>query len=62
MGKAGFQAVYAMVQKMGKKNLVADMCKCTRCGLCQKQCPVNNIKVDKDSITFFENCVSCSGG
>lgn len=46
-------------RKWAKKGLVADMDKCTRCGLCQKQCPVNNIKVNKDSITFFEKCISC---
>ncbi|ABN54165.1 MAG TPA: 4Fe-4S ferredoxin [Hungateiclostridium thermocellum] len=57
--KPVFKLFMLWSRKWAKKNLVADMCKCTRCGLCQKQCPVNNIKVDKDSITFFENCVSC---
>ncbi|RXE58160.1 EFR1 family ferrodoxin [Acetivibrio mesophilus] len=57
--KPVFKLFLLWSRKWAKKSLVADMGKCTRCGLCQKQCPVNNIKVNKDSITFFENCVSC---
>lgn len=46
-------------KKWAKKGLSVDMDKCTQCGLCQKQCPVNNIKVNKDSVTFSDKCISC---
>jgi NAD-dependent dihydropyrimidine dehydrogenase PreA subunit len=57
--KPVFKLFMLWSKKWAKKSLIADMSKCTRCELCQKQCPVHNIKVNKDSITFFENCVSC---
>jgi ferredoxin len=46
-------------KKWAKKSLTVDMGKCNQCGLCQKQCPVNNIKVNKDSVMFFDKCISC---
>jgi len=46
-------------KKWAKKSLEVDMDKCTRCGLCQRQCPVNNIKVEKDSVIFSNKCISC---
>ncbi|NLL05406.1 MAG: 4Fe-4S binding protein [Clostridiaceae bacterium] len=46
-------------RKWAQKGLVVDMERCTRCGLCQKQCPVDNIEVNKDKVTFFDKCISC---
>jgi len=58
-GKPVFKLFMLWSRKWAKKGLVVDMSKCTRCGLCQKHCPVNNIKVNKDSIAFSDNCTSC---
>ena len=32
---------------------------CTHCGICEKVCPVNDIKVSEDSVTFGKNCAQC---
>jgi Pyruvate:ferredoxin oxidoreductase and related 2-oxoacid:ferredoxin oxidoreductases, delta subunit len=42
---------------MGKNMLVSE--KCTKCGLCVKNCPGNNIIIDKDKIKFKKNCSAC---
>ncbi len=46
-------------KKWAKKSLSIDDSKCTRCGLCQKYCPVNNISMDKHGISFENKCISC---
>lgn len=33
--------------------------KCTLCGTCVKLCPLNNIKIKNDKITFLHNCANC---
>ena len=32
---------------------------CIHCGICEKVCPVNNIKVTKDKVLFGKECVLC---
>ena len=32
---------------------------CDHCGICEKLCPVQNIKVTSDSVTFGDNCQQC---
>lgn len=44
-------------RKMGK-NLKADS-KCTLCGLCVKNCPVNNIKIIDGKVVFGVSCELC---
>jgi ferredoxin len=39
-----------------KKFTVEDHC--TKCGVCVKVCPVNNIKLE-DKISFNDNCIGC---
>ena len=57
--KPVFRLFVIWSKKWAKKALAVDMDKCTRCGLCQKGCPVNNIEVSSDKVTFFEKCISC---
>lgn len=33
--------------------------KCTLCSACVKLCPLNNIKIKNDKITFMHNCTNC---
>jgi ferredoxin len=44
-------------RKMGK-NLKSDS-KCTLCGLCVKNCPVDNIKIINDKVVFGVSCELC---
>ncbi|WP_010248959.1 EFR1 family ferrodoxin [Acetivibrio cellulolyticus] len=46
-------------RKWAKNSLTVDADKCTRCGLCQRNCPVNNISIDKNNISFKDKCISC---
>ncbi len=32
---------------------------CTLCGICERVCPVNNITVFDNSVSFGDNCVDC---
>lgn len=32
---------------------------CTNCGLCQKTCPVNNIRYEQGKIQIADNCANC---
>ena len=57
--KPVFKMFDMWAKKWAKKGLAVDMDKCTRCRICQKQCPVNNIKVDKNSVAFYDKCISC---
>lgn len=41
------------------KNFSADD-NCIRCGLCVRQCPQNNIVLNKDGIIFKRNCMMCT--
>lgn len=58
-GKPTFWLFVRWSKKWAKKALSVDMNKCTRCGFCQKACPVKNIEVSSDKVIFFENCSSC---
>jgi len=58
-GKPIFKLFMIWSKKWAKRALTVDMEKCTRCGLCQKGCPVRNIEVNSDKIAFFDKCVSC---
>ena len=49
-----------MEDKMGKKFFMCDSAKCTRCGLCYRMCPRNNITIDKDKgAVFGTDCIIC---
>lgn len=54
-----FKLFMAGTKKWAKNSLAVDKVKCTRCGLCQQYCPVNNIFVDTNGVSFHNNCVSC---
>lgn len=57
--KPVFKLFMIWSKKWAKRALAVDMNKCTRCGVCQKGCPVKNIEVNDDRITFFDKCISC---
>lgn len=42
---------------MGKNMKVSE--KCTKCGLCVRNCPGNNIKLSKGRIKYGTNCSTC---
>ncbi|MGB3112007.1 MAG: EFR1 family ferrodoxin, partial [Candidatus Omnitrophota bacterium] len=45
---------------MAKKYFMCDSEKCTRCGLCYRMCPRNNITIDKDKgAVFGTDCIIC---
>ena len=48
--------IYAKVQG---PTMFASKKKCIKCGLCVKNCPLNNIKFDGKSYKFGTNCVLC---
>ncbi len=39
-----------------RKRVTSD---CTRCGICERVCPVNNITVYDDNVSFGDNCAEC---
>ena len=41
------------------KNFICDVEKCVKCGLCEKVCPVKNIKRPEGSPEWQHNCVEC---
>ena len=46
--------------EMARKYFMCDSEKCTRCGLCYRMCPVNNITIDKDKgAVFADRCIIC---
>lgn len=57
--KPFFKIFMLWARKWARRNLTVDADKCTRCGLCQSDCPVNNISVDKNNVTFMNKCISC---
>lgn len=57
--KPVFKLFMIWSKKWAKKALAVDNNKCTRCGLCQKDCPVNNISVETKGVSFRNKCVSC---
>ena len=39
-----------------RKRITSD---CTHCGICERICPVNNITVRDDDVSFGDNCADC---
>ncbi len=39
-----------------RKRITSD---CTHCGICERVCPVNNITVYDDNVSFGDNCADC---
>lgn len=39
-----------------RKRVTSD---CTHCGICERVCPVNNITVHDDNVSFGDNCADC---
>ena len=33
---------------------------CIRCGLCEKICPLNNIRVNEDGVVWGDDCMHCT--
>lgn len=48
------------ITKFSKSALEVDSEKCTRCNVCVKQCPNNNIELKNGKIAFSNNCLACS--
>lgn len=52
-GRLGVENIHSTVP------LYAVTAACTRCGVCEKLCPVGNIKVTEKGVTFGSNCQQC---
>ena len=53
------RAIAAKFESSAFKGFYVDK-SCTDCGLCIKNCPINNIIVKENKITFLENCILCT--
>ena len=67
-GTSPFSRFFGWLQRAGlqtfteyaRKFFMCDSGKCTRCGLCYRMCPVNNITIDEDKgAVFGKNCIIC---
>ena len=67
-GTSPFSRFFGWFQRVGlqpftdyaKKFFMCDSEKCTRCGLCYRMCPRNNITIDKDKgAVFGSDCILC---
>ncbi|WP_457558768.1 EFR1 family ferrodoxin [Candidatus Harpocratesius sp.] len=52
------QKLYKLMEGSIKKQFWVDD-NCTKCQLCVKQCPVNNIRLEADRIIFGTDCIVC---
>jgi len=63
IGRFASSRVYKLVEsgfhKTPEKFLVEKSC--TSCGVCEKVCPVGNIKVGEKEVVFSERCIGCLG-
>ncbi len=46
-------------KNFAKKKFSLNDKKCIDCNICERQCPVNNIKMDNKKIEFSNKCISC---
>ncbi|MDD2962105.1 MAG: EFR1 family ferrodoxin [Muribaculaceae bacterium] len=53
--------VYPIYKKMAMsdKSFSCDTTKCTACGLCERECPVGNIKMQENRPVWSEKCEMC---
>lgn len=67
-GRSPFSRFFGVFQRIGlepftnyaKKFFLCDSEKCTRCGLCYRMCPTNNITIDQDKgAVFGPDCIIC---
>ena len=67
-GTSPFSRLFGFLQRVllapftnyAKKFFMCDSKKCTRCGLCHRICPRNNITIDKDKGALFgTDCIIC---
>ena len=52
-----YKLAYPMIPKMDKSFWVND--KCDGCGICEKVCPVNNLKMNNGKPEWSHNCEQC---
>jgi NAD-dependent dihydropyrimidine dehydrogenase PreA subunit len=67
-GTSPFSRFFGWLQRVGlqpftdyaKKFFMCDSSKCTRCGLCYRMCPRDNITIDQDQgAVFGPDCIIC---
>ena len=55
----GFIVKSHCINNLGFKKMKVDKERCTSCGLCEKICPMNNIQVEGEKISFDNKCEMC---
>lgn len=45
--------------KMIARQFTADNERCSRCGLCARSCPMENVIMTREGVTFGNNCAAC---
>ena len=53
------QLTYHQLVHLSDKSIIYKKGKCTGCGICEKICPVNNIKLDNGVPNWKHNCEMC---
>lgn len=53
-----YKLFYPLGAKLFTRNIKIDKDKCTKCGLCEKRCPVKAIKI-KDRAIYNKDCMLC---